>query len=316
MTIPKAKSKTILRPHDGFTLIELLVVIAIIAILAAMLLPALSRAKQKAQAIQCMNGSKQLMLGWNMYANDNNDVLAPNDFPYTTSYYGSTTPASMKNWVVGTMEKPLDAEDRPYVLGGLSEMLDPNTVLSPYVPNRNVYHCPADNYIDPNSHQIHVRSYSMNSAVGTIFYSSVTSGTTLPVGSPVGGGWLTGASYNGNQTTYLTYGKLSNFTRPGPSETWVVMDENPYSINDGSLAISAAASPGNTYLIDYPAGNHANSAGIAFADGHAAVHKWQDARTYTPQGIIQPGMGSTTATKLQTDDQDCFYLASITSALR
>src|ERR1700744_1052490 len=103
----------------------------------------LSRAKQKAQSIQCMNGSKQLMLGWNMYANDNNDLLAPNDFPYTTSYYGSGTTTSMKNWVVGTMEKPLDAEDRPYVLGGLSEMLDPNTVLSPYVPSRNVYHCPA-----------------------------------------------------------------------------------------------------------------------------------------------------------------------------
>jgi prepilin-type processing-associated H-X9-DG protein len=94
------------------------------------------------------------------------------------------------------------------------------------------------------------------------------------------------------------------------------MDENPYSINDGSLAISAAASPGATYLIDFPAGNHNQAAGISFVDGHSIIHKWTDSRTYTPQGILQPGMGSTTATRQSPDDQDCFYLARITSAPR
>lgn len=203
-------------------------------------------------------------------------MLPPNDYPYLTSY--ATAGASqdkMKNWVVGTMADPFDAGDAPANLGK-SEMLDPNSVLSRYIPNKSVYHCMADNYQDPNAHKVHVRSYSMNSAVGTV-YSSAVAGK--PVGSPVGGGWLPGASYNASQTSWLTYGKMSSFTRPGPADTWVFMDENPYSINDGSMAISAVATPGNTFLIDNPSGNHGSSAGIAFADGHSIVHKWKDART-------------------------------------
>jgi hypothetical protein len=288
-----------------------------------MLLPALSKAKEKAQSTGCMNNSKQIMLGWIMYANDNNDLLAPNDFPYTTAYAfaGAATQAKMKNWVVGTMEQPYDAGDAP-ANSGVSELLDPNSVLSTYVQSKPVYHCPADNYVDPNSHKVHVRIYSMNSAVGTLWWSSSSGngGAGAPAaGSPVGAqaggksiGFLNGN--DGDQSMWLTYAKMTSFTQPGPSSTWVIMDENPYSINDGSFAVPALATPGNTYLVDNPAGNHNQSSGLAFADGHSLVHKWKDSRTYAHQG--QPGMGSTAALKQSPDDQDCFYLGPITSALR
>ena len=157
----------------------------------------------------------------------------------------------------------------------------------------------------------------MNSAVGTIWNSSFTfGGTAGPLGAAVNGDWLGGASYTPN-TTWLTYGKLSSFIRPGPANTFVIMDENPITINDASLAISAYAAPGNTFIIDYPSGNHAHGAGIAFADGHSIIHKWLDPRTYSPP-ISLHGNGGVTGTqvRMSPDDNDCYYLAPITSALK
>ncbi|MGA2176145.1 MAG: prepilin-type N-terminal cleavage/methylation domain-containing protein [Verrucomicrobiota bacterium] len=293
----------------GFTLIELLVVIAIIAILAALLLPALALAKQQAQSSQCMSNGHQLMVGWRMYADDNNDILAPNDYPYETCYATFARKNNVKNWVCGTMEQAIDSTN-------IAELTDPvGTALAHYVTSPGVYHCPADQYIDPQSHQVHVRSMSMNSAVGTTWYQYYAGGTPA-LGAPVQGGWLDGTSYTVPQSTWLTYGKTSAFTKPGPGNTWVIMDENPYSINDASLAVSAAYSASTTYIIDWPSGNHNRAAGIAFADGHSIIHRWLDPRTYTTPSDLLPGQGGTGGTAQSPADKDLLYLAPLTSAHR
>jgi prepilin-type processing-associated H-X9-DG protein len=299
--------------RDAFTLIELCVVIATVAVLAVLLLPALAATHPDSQAFQCMENQRQLILGWQMYAEDNNSLLPPNDYPYTTSFATATASArnAMKNWVVGTMAVGFDVAS-PF------ELTDPHTLLSPYITNAAAYHCPADNYIDVFSgHRVHPRSVSMNSAVGTVWYSSSTynggfSGPAL--GSAVSGGWLSGNVYNSSQTTWLTYGKMSSFTRPGPANTFVIIDENPITINDGSFVSSAYAVPGATYLIDIAAGNHNGAAGISFADGHVIIHKWLDSRTYTVP-LAQHGGGGNSGLQ-SPDDPDMFYLAPITSARR
>src|ERR1019366_909602 len=114
--------------HDGFTLVALLVVIATVAVLAAMLLPALAATHPDSQAFQCMENQRQLILAWQMYAEDSNDLLPPNDSPYSTPYYLAGSPsqtdpekARWKNWVVGTMEQVEDA-------GHPNELVDPHTL--------------------------------------------------------------------------------------------------------------------------------------------------------------------------------------------
>jgi len=293
---------------SGFTLVELAVVIATLAVLAALLLPALAGTKPNTQAFQCLENQHQLILAWQMYAQDNSDILPPNDYPWTSTV---ATDGSVKNWVFGTEYQPLNAISTAI-------LVNPKlTLLALYNTNPAVYHCPADTSLVPGQKVSRTRSVSMNSAVGTIWFTHIYS-PTIPAGSPVQGGWLgPGTSFIGGMNpTYRTYGKITQMTKPGPSMTWVIMDENPTTINDGSLAVNMNNSPG--VIIDYPANYHNGAAGISFADGHAETHRWRDAFAAPPATALSGatgGPGSVPASA-PPNCKDLAWLQPRTTALR
>jgi prepilin-type N-terminal cleavage/methylation domain-containing protein len=248
------------KSQQGFTLIELLVVIAIIAILAGMLLPALSKAKAKAQGIMCMNNHKQLALAWRLYAEDHQDRI-PGAAPWNAP--GGAQPGwSLNNWL--TLNNKNERNNWDY------EMYIKRSVLWPYCNSVEIWKCPADKTtaIDGNGKTVpRIRSMSMNNWVG-------------------GPGWgNSGSSWpnpNGSQGGWQVYLKLSDMNNPGPSQTFVFLDEREDSINDGYFVVDMAGYPNQPALwkiVDYPASYHNLAGGLSFADGHSEIRKWVDSRT-------------------------------------
>jgi hypothetical protein len=231
----------------------LLVVIAIIAILAAMLLPALAKSKEKTEGIYCMNNTRQLMLANHMYQSENRDT-----FPM--AFHGGYVPplGGPQPWVTGWLTWDISADNTNTIY-----LLDSRyAILAPFFGKaKNIYKCPADRYASQPQQQRGWQS-RCRSVSGDIYVGEGNAWEDGPWGSAGG---------PNNLTIYKGAKRASDLLIPGPASTWVYMDEHPDSINDaGAFAPNTANN-----IPDAPATYHNMAAGFAMADGHSEIKKWK-----------------------------------------
>ena len=250
------------RRDNGFTLIELLVVIAIIAILAAILLPVLGRAKRKAEQTQCLSNQKELIYAWLIFADENNDQLVVNANNVAQA-------GGVVGWVDDIMQwdfPPSASWPQNYDTSYLY-----NALLGPYCSHATgIYHCPGDTFNGAKGPR--VRSYSMNGQMGSSVVQNYAGQAVV-------------VNQYGPGQNWKIYNKSTDIRGPSPSDAWVFIEEHPDSINDGLFRVNmqgvAADYTGGTYVwSDYPANNHGAIGVLAFADGHAGTRKWIDSALY------------------------------------
>ena len=245
----------------GFTLIELLVVIAIIAILASLILPALSKAKARAEGAFCVSNTRQLALAWQLYSDDHNGRLA-----YNLGGGGDRGIAARTNlnWVNNIMSWEVD--DVGQVLGSDNTNLATITSasLGPYAASARIYRCPSDRVLSAEQRKAgwsaRIRSYSMNAMVGDA-------------------GDISQSGVNQNNPDYVQFFNTDSIRKP--ANIFVFLDEHPDSINDGYF-LNKSAKSADPQWIDLPASYHNGATSFSFADGHAELHRWRYAVTRPP----------------------------------